>query len=291
MPEFSQIKVLVLGSSGMLGSAVLKVFGKSNRYSVFGTIRSGESNSLLAYQEGVKIYSGVDAKNPTSIREVLMSIAPDVVINCIGLVKQLPISANPIDAIMINSLLPNHLESMCDELNIRLIHISTDCVFSGNRGDYVETDFPDSNDIYGRTKYLGELKGRNSITLRTSIIGHELHHPHSLVDWFLMQEHECLGYVNAIFSGMPTVYLAEIIRDYVLPNSTLSGLYHISSQPISKYDLLRLISEIYNKDIKIKMDYSVKINRSLNGSKFKVATKFNSLDWKRMIQLMHSYGR
>lgn len=167
------------------------------------------------------------------------------------------------------------------------MHMSTDCVFSGQRGRYAETDLPDAIDLYGRSKLLGEVSGNRSITLRTSIIGHELQSQHALINWFLAQEGRCFGHRKAIFSGFPTVVLAEIIRDVIIPRDDLAGVFHVAAEPISKYDLLKLVAETYGKEIEIIPDDSVVIDRSLDSSRFNKISGFVPPSWPAMIAKMH----
>ena len=214
---------------------------------------------------------------------------PEVVINCISLSKQLLKSADPLLMVPIYSMLPHQLAKLCKDVGARLVQISTDGVFSGKKGNYTEDDSPDAKDIYGLTKYIGEVYDTNTITIRTSIIGHELQSKNGLVDWFLSQQGQCTCFSRAIFSGFPTVVLAQIIRDIVIPNTDLNGLYHIASNPISKCDLLRLIAEVYGKKIKLITNNKVEINRSLNAERFQAITGYTSPDWPELIKLMHSY--
>jgi dTDP-4-dehydrorhamnose reductase len=220
-----------------------------------------------------------------------LSIAkPNLIINCVGLIKQISESQNPIQAISINSLLPHRLTALSKLIDARLIHISTDCVFSGNLGGYKESDVPDAEDLYGRSKLLGEINSENTITIRTSIIGHEPNsQSRSLVDWFISQRNPVSGYVNAIFSGLPCVELAMIIRDFVLPSNELHGLFHISSEPINKFELLKLIAQVYDLDTHIYPDRSLCINRSLDSSKFSNATGYRPKKWVDLINQMHTF--
>ena len=211
-------------------------------------------------------------------------------INCVGEIKKnFMLDAN--NAIKTNSLLPHRLAYFSDLFGFRFIHISTDCVFSGKKGNYCETDFADANDSYGISKFLGEIIYRpNCLTLRTSIIGHELITSHGLLNWFLLQEDSVPGYTHAIFSGLPTIELSDVIEKYIIFNPALCGLYHISSDPIDKYSLLRLISAKYQKDIKILPYSEVRINRSLNSHKFRTLTGYNAPDWKVLIEKMYQFG-
>jgi dTDP-4-dehydrorhamnose reductase len=205
----------------------------------------------------------------------------------VGLTKHKPGAEDPLVSVPINTLLPHHLSHLCNLVGARLIHISTDCVFSGKKGNYVEEDSTDAVDVYGKSKALGEVISSNAITLRTSTIGHELYTKYGLLEWFLSQTDECAGYSRAIFSGLPSNFLAQVIRDFVIPNRNLSGLYHVAADPIDKYKLLQLISKTYSKDIKIRLDETFVIDRSLNCDKFKVATGYSSLNWPTLIEMMH----
>jgi dTDP-4-dehydrorhamnose reductase len=212
------------------------------------------------------------------------------VINGIGLIKQLPSAHDPISAIKINALLPHQLARVCAAQNARLIHISTDCVFSGSKGLYRESDTPDATDLYGRTKLMGEIEYGNALTLRTSIIGPELHSNSSLLDWFLSQTGSVKGFTKAVFSGLPTVEIARVIADYVIPRPTLTGLYHVASQPINKHALLSLIAQIYQKNIDIMPDDKLVIDRSLNSDRFCDDTGYHAPQWDELITRMYKFG-
>ena len=283
------MKVLILGASGMLGNAMLRVFSERDDIDVRGTMRSVNSSKNLSKHLVSRLIYGVDIENFDSLVSVFKQIRPQLVINCVGLVKQLSESNDPLLAIPINSLLPHRLARICDLGGARLIHISTDCVFSGNKGGYTESDHSDAQDLYGRTKYLGEVDYPNAITLRTSIIGHELQSANGLVCWFLAQEKKCKGYVNAVFSGLPTVALAKIIRDVVMPREDMTGVYHVASNPINKYELLKLISKVYGKEIEIIPDGNLIIDRSLNFQRFSKATNYVSPDWPDLVKIMFNY--
>lgn len=281
------MKVLVLGASGMLGNAMVRVLGKQPEWQVFGTMRSDGGRRYFTSTENDRLISGVDVEQIDSLVKVFSQVRPDVVVNCIGLVKQLADAKDPLLALPINALLPHRLERLCELAGARLVHMSTDCVFSGQRGRYAETDLPDAIDLYGRSKLLGEVTGNRSITLRTSIIGHELQSQHALINWFLAQEGRCFGHRKAIFSGFPTVVLAEIIRDVIIPRDDLAGVFHVAAEPISKYDLLKLVAETYGKEIEIIPDDSVVIDRSLDSSRFNKIAGFVPPSWPAMIAKMH----
>lgn len=283
------MKVLVLGASGMLGNVMVRVLGEKKGLEAFGTVRTGDIKQFFQKNIAEKLISGVDVENHDTLIKLFSKVRPDVVVNCIGLVKQLAEADDPLLAIPINSLLPHRLAGLCGLIGARLVHISTDCVFSGKKGGYRESDPSDAEDLYGKSKFLGEVDYPHAITLRTSIIGHELQGARSLIGWFLSQERQCKGYVKAIYSGLPTVVLAQLVRDVIIPRTDLSGLYHVAAQPISKFDLLKIVADVYGKAIEIIPDDKLVIDRSLNADRFHDATSYAAQDWPKLIELMHSY--
>jgi dTDP-4-dehydrorhamnose reductase len=285
-----EVRVLVLGASGMLGNAVFRFFSCSRGHAATGTVRSSNALKLLPEELRGQIVSGVEIYDLDGLTKLFERVKPDVVINCVGLVKQLPGADDPLTAIPMNALLPHRLLAMCKVAGARLIHISTDCVFDGARGMYRESDFADATDLYGRSKYLGELHDPQAVTLRTSIIGPELGTAHGLVGWFLAQRGPVKGFTRAIFSGLPTIELARVIRDFVIPAADLSGLYHVSSAPISKYDVLRGVAQEYGHSIEIVPDGELVIDRSLDSSRFRERTGYVAPAWQEMLRVMHEFG-
>ncbi len=283
-------KVLLLGVTGMLGNAMFRFFSDSPGYLVIGTARTAGALPYLPEDLRGQIKVGIDVNNPDSLLDLISDVRPTVVINCIGLIKQLAEANDPLEVLPINSILPHRLARLCKLASARLVHVSTDCVFSGRRGMYVETDASDAEDLYGKSKYIGEVDYPNAITVRTSIIGHELNSANGLVDWFLSQEGRINGYGQAIFSGLPTVELARVIRDYILPHRSMHGVYHVSVDPISKFDLLRLIADVYEKKIDIQRDDNLVINRSLDSTEFRTLTGYSSPSWPELIKQMKSFG-
>jgi dTDP-4-dehydrorhamnose reductase len=253
-------------------------------------VRHERSKRFFAEAHQLALISGVDVENIDSLMRVIGDTKPDVVINCIGLVKQLAEAEDPLAAIPINSLLPHRIARLCAVADARLVHMSTDCVFSGSKGMYSESDQSDAKDLYGRSKFLGEVDYPNAITLRTSIIGHELEGARSLVGWFLSQSGSVRGFKKAIFSGLPTVEIARLIRDFVLPDPHLHGLYHVSADPINKYDLLGLIADAYGKRIEIVLDESYFIDRSLDSARFRSITGFEPKPWVELVRSMRDFG-
>jgi dTDP-4-dehydrorhamnose reductase len=281
------VKVLILGAAGMLGHTLLGNLVRRPGFAVQATSRTNIGLDRWFSAELLeRIHPYVDADNFDSVLRVLSDVKPDVVINCIGVIKQLSSAKDPLVTIPINSLFPHRLALVCKTAGSRLIHISTDCVFSGTKGMYTEDDPSDASDLYGRSKYLGEVGYPHCLTLRTSIIGHELSTSYSLVDWFLSQEGPVKGFTKAIYTGFPTVELARIIADYVIPNESLNGLYQVSSEPISKYDLLKLVAEQYGKRIEIEPFNDFYCDRSLDSTRFRLATGYSPPSWKEMVEAM-----
>ena len=280
------MKVIIFGAGGMLGNTLIKTLSQDENYKVYGTLRKD-----INYFEGnksVKIFKKISCERKNEWREILMQIKPDITINCIGIVKQLKEINDPKLSIFTNSLFPHQLHNVCSEINSKLIHISTDCVFSGEKGLYSENDKPDCSDLYGLSKLLGEINGENALTIRTSIIGHSINSKHGLIDWFLKQNVKVRGFRKAIFSGLTTLELSKVILKYVLNNDSLNGIFHISNVPISKFDLLNLVSRIYKKSIIISPDDNLIVDRSLNSRKFIEQTGYIPPSWEKMIEEMYS---
>ena len=283
------MRVLVLGASGMLGNAMMRVLGEGAGLEVHGTLRSEGGRRFFAPDMAARLHAGVDVEQHDSLLAVFNRVRPQVVINCVGLVKQLAEANDPLLAVPINTLLPHRLARLCELAGARLVHVSTDCVFSGAAGNYKESDRADADDLYGRSKHLGEVNYPHAVTLRTSIIGHELQSTHGLIDWFLAQGAQCRGYTRAIFSGLPTAVLAAVVRDAVLPRPDLCGVYHVAAAPIAKFDLLKLVANVYGKAIEIIPDDRLVIDRSLDATRFREATGFVAPPWPEMIATMHVY--
>jgi dTDP-4-dehydrorhamnose reductase len=286
------LKILVLGSTGLIGSSMLRILSENLSLDVFGTVRLGSSLQGFKNIPLNKILTGIDLEEDSvdsKIFDIFASIRPDVVINCVGATKHKEDGNQPINAIKLNALLPHRLAQICSLLGIRLIHISTDCVFSGKKGLYSENDQSDAEDLYGKSKALGEVLYGDALTIRTSTIGHELNTNYGLLNWFLLQDNKCKGFRNAVFSGLPTVVLAQVIRDHILNNKALKGLYHVAAASINKYDLLKLIAKVYGKKIDVELDEDFVIDRSLDAKKFNLATGFKPPDWPELIETMYQY--
>lgn len=272
----------------MLGHTLFRYLSGDFNLDVYTTVRSLKKLSgWLSMDQLKKVYRDVNIQQTDNLERVFADLKPDLVVNCIGIIKQLPQAQDPITTITINALLPHRIALLCGAVGARMIHISSDCVFDGGKGSYTEKDFSDATDLYGRTKLLGEVAYPNCVTLRTSIIGHELNGNYGLVEWFLNQDEKVRGFKNMIYSGFSTIELARIIHEYVIPNSEMKGLYHVSSNPISKYELLKIINWQYGKKITIEPEDSVKLDRSLDSSIFRSLTGYNPPTWSEMVQEMY----
>jgi dTDP-4-dehydrorhamnose reductase len=278
------MKILVLGGSGMLGHQLCRVLSK--RQEVWATFHD-RSDAYERYQllPGNRMIGGVDVGEWPLFSETLKEAKPDVVVNAIGIVKQRDEAKQAVMSIEVNALFPHRLADLCHDIGARLIQISTDCVFSGFRGGYSELDLPDPVDLYGRTKLLGEINRDSCLTLRTSIIGWELRQRAGLLEWFASQRGKTIkGYGKAIYSGVSTAVLAHLIGDIIETRPELAGLYHVASNPISKYDLLvRLKERLGWEETRIEKDEAFHCDRSLVGKRFEMITGWKVPDWEKMI--------
>ena len=270
----------------MLGHKLYQVLSK--KFDTYVTMRHKESEhkKFNIFNEK-KVYFQISCKNLEVVEKVIKKNKPDVIINCIGIVKQIIDESNYTDTIYVNAIFPHKLKNICKENQIRLIHFSTDCVFSGKSRLYKESDMIDVNDVYGLSKYLGELNSEGCLTIRTSIIGRELCSSNGLLEWFMSNKGgNVKGYKNVIFSGLPTIVLSKIIMDILENFEKLSGLYHVSSKPINKYKLLKMINSQFSLDISIEPQTDYIMDRSLDSSLFQSSTGIVVPDWDELIELM-----
>ena len=281
-----RISVLVVGATGLIGSTVFRYLSGNDNFAVFGTIRNPSDKRFFSPSQAAKLNTEIQASSYHKWNQIFKKIRPNVVINCLGITKHLQGGNDPLRTIPINAYFPHYLNALCQEYRARLIHISSDCVFSGSRGSYSEGESPDAEDFYGRSKALGEITQGSGVTLRTSTIGHELNTAFGLLEWFLGQKGSCQGFKKAFFSGVSTIELAKIIEQYVLPNPQLQGLYHVGAHKISKFDLLTQIAREYGKKIEIIPNAAFKIDRSLDSSRFYDATGYKPPSWRQLIKEM-----
>lgn len=289
LPDRNLMRILIVGATGMLGSALHSVLGQDTHHEVWGTIRNDAAKRHFPSASHERLLPSVDVLDHDALVGALRRVRPDLVINAVGVIKQLASADDPLVVLPINALFPHRLAALCDLVGARMIHVSTDCVFSGRDGNYAESDASDAEDLYGKSKFMGEVTNQSHVvTLRTSGIGHELTTRHGLVEWFLNAETPVRGFRRAIYSGLPWVELARVIREYVMPNHALHGLYHVSSDPINKYELLRLVAEAYGKATEIRPDDAFTIDRSLDSTRFRSATGYVPPAWPNLIATMHA---
>jgi dTDP-4-dehydrorhamnose reductase len=266
------MRVIVLGGDGMLGHQVTRRL--SHSHEVVATVRKPPSDSVSAALAGCRIVTGLDVRTPGAAESLVLAERPKVVVNAVGIVKQRAEATDPLESIEVNSLFPHRLARACAEADARVIHISTDCVFSGSKGDYKETDNQDPVDLYGRSKLLGEVSGPGCLTIRTSMVGLELSHCSSLVEWFLAQSGDVRGYTKAMWNGLTTIELARVIDSLIAGHPHLQGIWHVSGPTVSKYDLLARLAVMIGRRAAVVPDDSVVIDRTLNSDRFKEAVSY-----------------
>ena len=280
------MRILILGAGGMLGHKLAQEL--RTEFEVWATLRGpSEPYSRYGLLAAGRILSGIDVSNLDTVAGAIARTRPDAVINCIGIVKQLPASQDPVLSLTINALLPHQLQRLCRSHGARLLHFSTDCVFNGRKGMYTENDPSDALDLYGRTKFLGETAGAGALTIRSSMIGRELSAASGLVEWFLSQRGGRVGgYTRAVYSGFTTQAMARIVRSVLVDYPRLEGVWQVSSEPIAKYDLLLMMRDAYGLDVDVAPDDQVCVDRSLDSSRFRALTGFVPPSWPTMIRDM-----
>lgn len=276
------MRLLILGATGMLGHALWRVC--DDRFDTWTTVRGSRGGYPDGLFRDARTIPGIDARDFDAVSVAVRRVRPEVIVNCIGLVKQHPLATDDARMTALNAHLPHHLAVLAGELGCRLVHISTDCVFSGRQGRYREDDPTDAEDLYGRTKAEGEVSGPGLLTLRLSLIGRELEARRGLAEWFLSQRGgRVRGYTHAFFSGITTRVAAEEIADIVDGHSSLSGIFHLAADRISKHDLLVLMNDAFATDATIEPSADLVIDRSLCGDRFRDATGWRPPSWPRMI--------
>lgn len=283
------MKVLVLGGAGMLGHKLLQRFVQEG-FETSCTIRNKLSDPFITNIElfkQVRVFGEVDVMDFSGLKSLVTHIKPDFILNGIGVIKQRDTAKAAVPSIGINALLPHLLAECAQGWGGKLIHFSTDCVFSGRDGGYTEASFSDADDLYGRSKYLGEVANPNALTLRTSIIGRELSHFASLVEWFLAQNGKTTkGFSKALYSGLTTNEMANVVTRIMLERPDLNGLWHLTSPTINKYDLLLLIRQAFNLEIEVEFDETFEMDRSMNSERFWSETGWEQPNWPQMISDM-----
>jgi dTDP-4-dehydrorhamnose reductase len=279
-------EVLVLGGDGMLGHKAFEVLGR--RFETWATFRdsSGPWRDFPQYREAAagRLLTGVDATRVESVAAALERARPDAVVNAVGIVKQLKEARDAVLSVTVNALFPHQLAALCEEAGVRMVHVSTDCVFSGRKGMYTEDDVPDPVDLYGRSKLLGEVDRPGALTLRTSIVGRDFLKSSALLEWFLSNRGGRVnGFRNAVYSGLTTQALAHVIGELLDRHPSLNGLWHVAGAPITKYDLLRMVREAMGLDIEIVPFDDPPCDRSLDATRFAAATGLTAPSWEEMV--------
>lgn len=281
------MKILILGANGMFASELIKAL-KDSPINIYGTTRALAS-SLSNEQKNFSLIRNVNFNNLDSVLHCIEEINPDFVLNLVGITKYKEKISSYADFIEVNSLAPHKIAQFCDLRSSKFIQLSTDCVFSGLKGNYLDMDSPDPVDLYGKTKALGEINTNDSsLTIRTSFIGHNENSKDGLLEWFLSQSNSCKGFNRAVYSGLTTIELASIFKNYIFKLDNLSGIYNISAASITKYDLLKLISKVYKKDIEIVQSDEWVIDRSLNSDSFQSISGYNPPTWEEMVTKMYN---
>jgi len=278
------MRIVILGGSGMLGHVLWKSLPW--RFpDTFTTLHKGRKdygrNRLF---QGDRVIDHIDASDFKLLTGVLKGLRPDIVLNCIGVTKRKEDPQNPIPSILINALLPHRLAEWTRDRGARLIHFSTDCVFDGKDGNYGDESPPNATNLYGRTKALGEVRGKHILTLRSSFIGKELGEGTELLEWFLSQRTAIIGFKKAIYSGLTTLELSRLIERLLAEFPHASGLYNVSSEPINKYDLLKLIGEKMHPKVTVDPDETFQCDRSLDSTKFRNAFNYTPPAWTTMLE-------
>ncbi len=280
------MKIAVLGATGMLGHKMFQTLSRqfdSVTGFAYEDVTAPPFDKVDLFQ-GLEMVTGVNAADFQTLEKTLAAIRPDYIVNCIGIIKQRETASAYIPCIELNTLLPHKLAAFAKEWGGRVIHFSTDCVFDGKRGGYTEEDFSNAEDLYGKSKFLGEVAGENALTLRTSIIGRELTSHKSLLDWVLSQNGKTVkGFKNVIYSGVTTNQMAEVVTMIIEKFPELSGIYQVVADPISKYDMLCLIRDAFKLDMKIIPEAETVSDRSMKGGKLKAATGYVSPPWPELM--------
>jgi dTDP-4-dehydrorhamnose reductase len=279
------MRILILGGNGMIGHKVYQVLKEDYQdtwVSLRQPIEKSKSKELF---DAEKVVSGLELSDFTKLTETLDLLNPDIIINAAGITIRRGVNSLVSKSIILNSALPHFIEEWANlREGKRVIHFSTDCVFSGSRGSYTEKSFTDAIDVYGKTKALGELSGPKSLTLRGSMIGREIENKTELLEWFLKNNSkEVKGFSNVIYSGITTLHMAFFVKQIISEFPDLSGLYNVASVPISKYDLLRLFNKYFKNNSTIVNDSEYHSRKDLIADKFYKATNFNIPSWEDLV--------
>ena len=279
------MKILVLGGTGLIGNRLVRHLRENA--DVYASTRTdrGQIPVLEHILDPNKWIFRFNATDFQLLESEIGRLRPKVIVNCLGIVKQHISASDTETTILLNSALPNRLSSLAVKYEFKLIHLSTDCVFSGNTGNYIESATPDPVDLYGRSKTLGELNNSQDLTLRTSFVGREIKSFTNLFEWVRKNQNtKIVGYKKAIYSGLTTQVTSEIIERLIFDFSTLTGLWHLASEPISKFDLIQKLSDSLNLRLDIEVDEEFICDRSLNPGALTAMTGVVAPDWPTMLE-------
>ena len=277
------MRALVLGAGGMLGHRLWREL--HGRIESFAAVRRPyPAYAALGWFDERRVIDRVDAARDEDLERAFRIARPDVVINAVGLVKQRRDAGDPVRAITVNALLPHQLAARARHAGARLVHLSTDCVFSGQRGHYTEADVPDAVDLYGRSKLLGEVDQDACLTIRTSMVGREIGSNRGLLEWFLSHRGDTVrGFTRARFSGLTTLELARVVGGLVTEHNALEGVWHVAGEQISKFALLSIVNEAFGLGTTIEPDDTLACDRTLDASRFMNATGYRPPQWAAMV--------
>lgn len=277
-------KILITGGGGTLGHKLWQLLPEKFPYTYVSIRKPKSYYDKCDLFDSPYVVEGLDLRDFGKLADVLKEINPSVIVNCAGVTLRSKEAEDKFSCISVNSLLPHILARWCAENNARLIHFSTVCVFDGRLGHYTEDSIPDARDLYGMSKALGDVQSSCALTIRSSFIGREIFNGTELLEWFLAQRGKRIsGFTKALFTGLTTNRLAGLVIDLIEKYPRLNGLYHVSSETVSKYELLYLMKEAYKIDIEIDREDKFECRRNLKGDKFVQATGFNCPSWRQMM--------
>jgi dTDP-4-dehydrorhamnose reductase len=283
--------IVVLGCTGMLGHKLMQVL-QNSPYTIHGTMRGSETETIRAkigLKPNAHVIPDIDINSISKLDKLFAELKPIAVVNCIGLIKQLPDAQKAVPSIRVNALFPHELAELVQKHQSRLIHFSTDCVYSGSKGFYSESDPTDPQDLYGKSKALGEVSGPKCLTIRSSIIGPELGTQFGLFEWFYSKRGQKVkGYQKVLYTGLPTREISKLVLNLIQNFPELTGVYNVASEPISKFEILKFIDQKLHLGTEITPDSNVVLDRTLNGSKFRELTGYKAPTWEKMIEDMVS---
>ena len=269
------MKIFITGIDGMIGHKIAQSLSKE--HTIIGSSRKNIKSEDLGIND-CELITHDFLKD--DILEILDKINPEIIVNCAGITIRRGINDNYDNTILLNSNLPHIIDDWTERNQSKLIHFSSDCVFSGKKGNYLDESIPDATDLYGLSKSRGEVKSKNTLTIRCSIIGREIFNHTELFEWiYSMRGKQIKGYNNVLYSGVTSIWMGRVLKKILKYHTELSGIYNISSEPITKYSLLNLINEHFKLGIEISRDNKIKSNKVLISKKFTEITDINPPNW------------